>query len=156
MLAVPRDVRKPPSYHWRTSSRRREDIGRNRCVPAIRLPWSGLNDELSWLLQAGLSPMEALQTATIEPGTFLDQEKNGGTAEAGKIADLVLISDNPLTDISNTRKIVAVVRDRRLFDRTALDKFLADVAAFAAQTKVPAGPMARSKFVRAQRNFQSI
>ena len=94
-------------------------------------PGFSLHDELALLVQAGLTPLEALQTATINPAKFFGKEKELGTIEKGKLADLVLLDANPLEDINNTRKINAVVLNGRLLDRAALDKLLADVEAAA-------------------------
>jgi imidazolonepropionase-like amidohydrolase len=90
-------------------------------------PGSSLHDELELLVQAGLTPLEALQTATINPAKFFGKEKELGTIEKGKLADCVLLDANPLEDINNTRKISAVVLNGRLLDRAALDKLMADV-----------------------------
>jgi imidazolonepropionase-like amidohydrolase len=95
------------------------------------IPGFCLHDELALLVDAGLTPMEALQTATRNPARFLGKEKELGTVEAGKIADLVLLRANPLEDIRNTSKIEAVVRDGNLLNRATLDSML-DSAAVAA------------------------
>ena len=92
-------------------------------------PGFSLHDELALLVQAGLTPLEALQTATINPARFFGKENEFGTVEKGKLADLVLLDRNPLADINNTRKINAVVLNGRLLDRKTLDKLLADVEA---------------------------
>jgi hypothetical protein len=68
-----------------------------------------IHDELAYLVDAGLTPMQALQTATRNPAEFLGTLENLGTIELGKIADLVLLNANPLDDIHNTRRIFAVV-----------------------------------------------
>ena len=94
-------------------------------------PGFSLHDELALFVQAGFTPFEALQTATINPAQYLGREKDLGTVEKGKLADLVLLDANPLADISNTNKINAVVLNGRLLGRDALDKMLADVEASA-------------------------
>jgi imidazolonepropionase-like amidohydrolase len=76
-------------------------------------PGFSLHDELALLVQAGLTPAEALRTATINPAKYFDMEKSLGTVEKGKMADLVLLDANPLTDINNTRKIAAVISGGR-------------------------------------------
>jgi imidazolonepropionase-like amidohydrolase len=94
-------------------------------------PGSGLHGELQLLVEAGLSPIEALQSATKSPAEFLHVAKDSGTVENGKLADLVLLDANPLDDIRNTRKIRAVILRGKLLDRAALDQLLADVRSFA-------------------------
>lgn len=68
-------------------------------------PGFSLHDELALLVDAGLSPMEALQAATRNAAEFSDRLETLGTVEVGKIADLVLLDENPLDAISNTTKI---------------------------------------------------
>ena len=80
-------------------------------------PGASLHEELALLVEAGLTPMEALQTATRNPALYLDQQDLLGTVEVGKIADLVLLEANPLEDITNTQKIAAVVAGGKLFSR---------------------------------------
>jgi imidazolonepropionase-like amidohydrolase len=87
-------------------------------------PGFSLHDELALLVQAGLTPLEALQTATLNPAKFFGKETELGTIEKGKLADLVLLDANPLENINNTTKINAVVLNGRLLDRAALDKLL--------------------------------
>jgi len=94
-------------------------------------PGFSLHDELELFVQAGLSPMEALQTATLNPARFLGKEKDLGTVEKGKIADLVLLEASPLENIGNSRKIDAVVVKGRLFPKAELQKMLADVETLA-------------------------
>jgi len=94
------------------------------------LPGFSLHDELANFVEAGFTAMEALQTATSNPATFLGA-KDAGTVAAGSVADLVLLTANPLDDIRNTRKIGAVVANGRFFDRAALDQMLAQVEAAA-------------------------
>lgn len=87
-------------------------------------PGFGLHDELALLVEAGFTPMEALQTATINPARYLGRENELGTIEVGKLADLVLLDADPLADIHNTRTINAVVADGRLLNRDALQGIL--------------------------------
>jgi tetratricopeptide (TPR) repeat protein len=100
------------------------------------LPGFSLHDELGLLVQAGLTPMQALQAATLNPARFLGREKDLGTVAAGKIADLVLLDANPLDDIGNTRKISAVVFRGRLFSRATLDEMLAKIEALASRPSI--------------------
>jgi hypothetical protein len=94
-------------------------------------PGFSLHDELEWLVKAGLSPMEAMQSATRNPALYLDRLKDLGTVGRGKIADLVLLEADPLKDIKNTRKIAAVVAGGKLLPKEALQKMLADAEAAA-------------------------
>jgi imidazolonepropionase-like amidohydrolase len=89
------------------------------------VPGFCLHDELQWLTDAGLSPLQALQAATINPARFLVQEKSQGTVEAGKRADLVLLDADPRIDIRNTRRISAVMVRGRLFLRSEMDGMIA-------------------------------
>jgi imidazolonepropionase-like amidohydrolase len=84
-----------------------------------------LHDELEAMVAAGLSPLNALRAATINPAKFLGRERDLGTIEKGKLADLVLLDANPLERITNTRKIFAVIADGRYFSREALNGLLA-------------------------------
>jgi imidazolonepropionase-like amidohydrolase len=95
------------------------------------LPGFSLHTEMEYFVEAGFTPMEALQTATRNPAEFLGLLKTQGTVEEGKVADLVLLDANPLSDIRNTRKIDAVIFNGRLLDRNELDELLAGVALFA-------------------------
>jgi len=108
------------------------DVGNPYCFPGF-----SLHDELGLLVQTGLTPIEALQSATINPARFLGKEQEIGTVEEGKIADLVLLDANPLQDISNTQRINAVVVNGRLLDRAALDALLAQAEATANQPPLP-------------------
>jgi imidazolonepropionase-like amidohydrolase len=96
-----------------------------------------LHKELEELVSAGLTPAETLQSATRGAAQFLGRERDFGTIENGKVADLVLLDANPLEDIANTRKIAAVIRDGQYLDRTALDKLLAQAKSAAATATVP-------------------
>lgn len=79
------------------------------------VPGVDLHNELALFVEAGFTPMEALQTATVEPAKYLGRLETQGTIEKGKLADLVLLDADPLEDISHTRKINAVVLGGRLF-----------------------------------------
>jgi imidazolonepropionase-like amidohydrolase len=96
------------------------DVG----VP-FQVPGISLHVELERLVEAGLSPHKALQTATLNPARVLKMTDSLGTIEPRKLADLVLLDANPLEDIRNTQKIRAVVADGRLYRRADLDRLLA-------------------------------
>jgi imidazolonepropionase-like amidohydrolase len=97
-------------------------------------PGFSLHEELELLVRAGLTPMEALQAATLNAGKYLGLADTG-TIEKGKRADLVLLDSNPLADIKNTRKIRSVVLAGRYFSREDLDHLLAKVEEAAAKSK---------------------
>jgi imidazolonepropionase-like amidohydrolase len=82
------------------------------------VPGSSLHEELALLVEAGLTPVQALQAATRSPAQFLGVD--AGTVEAGKAADLVLLDANPIDDIRNTRRIHAVILRGKLVDRSEL------------------------------------
>jgi imidazolonepropionase-like amidohydrolase len=100
-------------------------------------PGFSLHDELGLLVQAGLTPMQALQAATRNAARFMGREQELGTIEPGKVADMVLLDANPLEAIGNTRKISALVYGGRLFGRPALDEMLYRVEALADKSKTP-------------------
>jgi imidazolonepropionase-like amidohydrolase len=97
-------------------------------------PGFSLHDELGLLVQAGLTPVQALQTATINPARFLGFADSGIIAK-DKRADLVLLDANPLADIANTKKIRSVVVAGRYFSRDDLDALLQRVEHAAAASK---------------------
>ena len=90
-------------------------------------PGFSLHEELQRLVAAGFTPLEALQTATLNPAKFMGREDELGTIEKGKLADMVLLDANPLDDIRNTQKIAGVVANGRYFSRADLDQMLANV-----------------------------
>ncbi len=95
------------------------DVNNPFCVPGF-----GLQQELINLQHAGLTNLQALQTATINPARFLYKENELGSVTAGKLADLLILDDNPLLDISNTQKINAVIVNGRYFSKSDLKKML--------------------------------
>jgi imidazolonepropionase-like amidohydrolase len=95
-------------------------------------PGFGLHDELALMVEAGLPPMAALQAATRNPAEFMGQPDRRGTVELGKIADLILLSKDPLADIHNTLSIEAVVLGGKWMPRSALDEMLAETERTAA------------------------
>ncbi len=80
-------------------------------------PGFSLHEELQRFVDAGFTPLEALQTATINPAKFFKMEEQMGTIETGKLADMVLLDANPLKDIANTQKIQAVFANGHCFSR---------------------------------------
>lgn len=95
------------------------------------VPGFSLHEELGFLVRAGLSPLEALRTATVGPARYMAATDSLGSIEPGKIADLVLLDADPLEAIGNARRIHAVVLNGRYLDRRELDALLAQAAAAA-------------------------
>ncbi|NOX69089.1 MAG: amidohydrolase family protein [Gammaproteobacteria bacterium] len=90
-------------------------IGAGTDTPIARaLPGFSLHTELERLVEAGLTPLEALESATVRPAEFFSLQQEMGAIEVGMRADLVLLNANPLDNISNTREIAAVVTKGRL------------------------------------------
>src|SRR5580700_3599329 len=104
--------------------------GTDTTAPFV-FPGSSLHEELALLVQAGLTPMQALEAATKLPAEFLGKQKTQGTIEQDKIADLLLLDGNPLDDIHNTQKIRAVILRGKLLDRSFLDELLVKEENFA-------------------------
>ncbi|SHF66385.1 amidohydrolase family protein [Streptoalloteichus hindustanus] len=96
-----------------------------------------LHTELDLFVTAGLSPMRALQTATLEPARFLGVADVAGTVEEGKHADLVVLEADPLADIRNTSRIHAVVVAGHLITPERRAEMLAEVEAAAAGMPQP-------------------
>ncbi|MEE8551282.1 MAG: amidohydrolase family protein [Gemmatimonadota bacterium] len=88
-------------------------------------PGFSLHGELEVLVEAGLTPLEALQAATLNAAVFLEATDSLGTIEVGKAADLVLLDANPLADIRNTQRIQAVILRGEVYARAELDELLA-------------------------------
>lgn len=91
-------------------------------------PGASLHEELRLFVDSlGMTPLEALASATSEPAEWLGLADSLGTIASGKVADLVLLDANPLDDIRNTRRIAAVMVRGRLFERDELNGLLAAV-----------------------------
>jgi len=100
----------------------------------VLLVWPGfsLHDELRLLVgEVGMTPMQALISATRHPAEFFRMQSVLGTIEPGKLADLVLLEADPLADINNTRRIAAVVAGGKLLTKPSLQQMLAEVEAAA-------------------------
>jgi imidazolonepropionase-like amidohydrolase len=96
------------------------------------LPGVSLHLELERFVAAGFTPLEALQTATLNPAMFYDTLGDSGSVKPGRVADLVMLSANPLSDIRNTRAIVGVVADGRYLSSADLDQLRAKLKRVAA------------------------
>jgi hypothetical protein len=86
-----------------------------------------LHDELTAMVDAGLTPYATLQTATVNPATFLEMNNRTGTIAVGKEADLVLLDKNPLEDINNTRSIAGVSSGYSWLNRDDIQKILEEI-----------------------------
>ena len=89
----------------------------------------GVHDELRLLVEAGLSPWQALLIGTYNPAVFLGTINEAGTVEVGKRGDLLLLDKNPLKKIDNLRKLAGVLVDGTWLSRDALDARLDAIAA---------------------------
>jgi imidazolonepropionase-like amidohydrolase len=110
--------------------------GTDAPMPEI-YPGFSLHEELALLVDAGLSPRDALRAATLRPAQFLGLSATQGSIDVGKRADLVLLDADPTRDIRHTRSIRAVVLDGRLLQREALDALLEKAARDVAATSPP-------------------
>lgn len=84
-----------------------------------------LHDELDEMVDAGLSELQALRTATFNAATFSKLSQDYGSIKEGKKADFLLLDANPLENINNTKKINAIISNQMYYDRESLDKLLA-------------------------------
>ncbi len=87
-------------------------------------PGFAIHDEMQLLVQGGMPELEALKAATLNAAVFMGKEKQYGSVEVGKTANLVLLNKNPLEAIEHTRSIEAVVLRGELLDRERLDGLL--------------------------------
>jgi len=83
-------------------------------------PGFSLHDELALMVESGLTPLAALQAATLNPARFMGKSAEIGAVEAGKVADLVLLRADPLADIHNTTQIAGVWAQGKYYDQAAL------------------------------------
>ena len=99
---------------------------------SFNYPGQGIHDELERYVESGLTPQQALASATITGPAFLGHSDRYGSLAAGKAADILILAANPLEDVRATRAIRGVVLHGRWMDRTALDTLLAEAKAKAA------------------------
>ena len=91
---------------------------------AFLTPGASLQEEMIMMVEAGISPIDVLKAATYTPARFLGLELDRGTIAKGMKADLVILSNNPLEDISHIRDIHSVIKDGHVLDRKELDRRL--------------------------------
>ncbi len=94
----------------------------------FNVPGFAIHRELEYLVDAGLTPFEALQTGTVNPAQFFGRDGDFGVVQTGAEADLVLLNANPLDDITNTRRIHGVMVRGRWLSRSELDGILGGLA----------------------------
>jgi amidohydrolase family protein len=85
-----------------------------------------VHDEVAAMVRGGMTPLAALQTATLNPARYFNRSQSAGSVAPGRRADLVLLDADPLTDIGNVRRIRAVVVAGRFLGRKELDTLLAE------------------------------
>ena len=95
-------------------------------------PGISLHLELQRFVAAGFTPLQALQTATINPAKFLGKASEFGTVQAGRVADLVILRANPLDAIGNTRSIAGVISDGKYWSSSDIAGLRRKLEAFAA------------------------
>jgi len=98
-------------------------VGTDLSIPYVFAGFS-VHDELALLVEAGFTPMAALQAATRNPAVFLGELNSMGTIERGKLANLVLLGADPLLDIRNSQTINGVVMKGRYFSKLELQEML--------------------------------
>lgn len=98
------------------------DFPNPHCYPGF-----GVHDELEWLVKAGLTPAEALQTATINPAKYMNNFATEGSIAVNKKANLVFLAANPLQNISNTKQIEMVMVNGKLFTKQQLEVMMESV-----------------------------
>jgi len=84
------------------------------------VPGFSLDREIELHVQAGFTPMEAIQSATLVPARAMGMEKDSGTIEVGKRADIILVDGNPLENISDIRKVSTVFAAGKMYQPAAL------------------------------------
>lgn len=122
----------PPSGDRTTEGRLRKEVlktlhdagagllvGTDAGVQYVLVGFS-LHEELAHFVDAGLSPYETLRAATVNAAAALGESAIAGTVEVGKRADLLLVADNPFTDISNVNRRVGVMTAGRWFAQSTL------------------------------------
>ena len=95
----------------------RINLGSNGELQGLGSHW-----EMWMLAQGGMSPMEALRCATMNGAAYLGMDKEIGSIEVGKLADMIILNDNPLDDIRNSEKIKYVMVNGRLYDTDSMNE----------------------------------
>tara|TARA_B110000438_G_scaffold156527_1_gene150121 strand:+ start:113 stop:1546 length:1434 start_codon:yes stop_codon:yes gene_type:complete len=90
----------------------------------FQTPGYSLHNELEMLVESGFTTLEAIESATYNPALYFNMEDRLGLIKEGYIADLIILSKNPLDNISNTKKIETVIKNGNLMNRAFLDSLL--------------------------------
>ncbi|MCH7664681.1 MAG: amidohydrolase family protein [Acidobacteria bacterium] len=98
-------------------------------------PGASVHEEMEMLVGAGLTPLQALQAATLDPARYLGVTDLLGTVAEGKLADLVLLDANPLELITNTQRIHAVMLNGQLLQRSDLDALIIELVSTNGKTE---------------------
>tara|TARA_Y100001960_G_C14781793_1_gene887404 strand:+ start:4706 stop:6118 length:1413 start_codon:yes stop_codon:yes gene_type:complete len=93
----------------------------------FQTPGYSLHKELEMLVESGLTNSEALESATSNPSKYFNMDDKLGYIKEGQIADLVILNDNPLKNISNTRKIHAVIKNGNYINKKSIDSLLTSI-----------------------------
>ena len=102
-------------------------VGTDNGNPGVVAGFS-LLDELEYNVRDfDLSPYQVLRMATVNPADYLGISSRAGSVEEGKNADLILLDENPLENVSNVRKLKAVIKKGVVFNRVKLDAMLEEV-----------------------------
>jgi imidazolonepropionase-like amidohydrolase len=118
------------------------------------MPGFGIHDELQELVNDGLTPYQALKTATVNVARYLRHTSEFGTVEAGKRADLVLLEGNPLVAIASTRRVLGVMVAGKWIPRAQLEQMVEDVPASyqrelrRVKAELQSNPAAAEKYVQ--------
>ncbi len=114
----------------------------------------GLHHELQEFVRDGLTPYQALETATTNPARYLRQSAESGSIAVGKRADMLLLAGNPLDDISYTQKIVGIVVRGHWLDKTKLSQMLQAVPAQYSRERQKVEAMLQADPIRASRYLE--
>src|SRR5688500_11781539 len=112
------------AYRWRIPMLAGTDLG-----VILVYPGSSIHEEMALMVEKiGMSPADVLPAATLNPAKFFNMQDSLGTIQPGKLADLILLDANPLSDIHNTQRINAVILNGKYFDKSALNNLLLQAA----------------------------
>lgn len=102
--------------------------GTHSVLPYV-FPGFDLHRELALLVEAGLSPLDAIRAASLSGARSLGLDADYGSVEVGKVADLLILDENPLEDIQHTRSVHMVIKNGRPLEKDMLDGILEQVKA---------------------------